>query len=108
MSVFTLEESKATGDLPSLCREVIKGHKANGKFDVSAITNGKADYTWIYFLMTQDCNLKCPYCYQPREFRQKDSGITREIIDSTMEFVVISKEKVLLEKHKPAGANKGG
>ena len=88
MSVFTLEESKATGDLPTLCREVIKGHKASGKFDVSAITDGKADYTWIYFLMTQDCNLKCPYCYQPREFRQKDSGITREIIDSTMGFVV--------------------
>ena len=84
MSVFSLEESKATGDLPSLCREVIKRHK----FDVSAITGNKADYTTIYFLMTQDCNLKCPYCYQPREFRQKDSGITREIIDCAMGFVV--------------------
>ncbi len=49
MSVFSLEDSKATGDLPTLCREVIKGHKASGKFDVSAITDAKVDYTWIYF-----------------------------------------------------------
>ena len=88
MSVFTLEESKATGDLPSLCREVIKGYKENGKFDVDAVTANKPDYTTIYFLMTQDCNLHCPYCYQPREFRQKDSGISREIIDCAMGFVV--------------------
>ena len=78
MSVFTLEESKATGDLPSPCRELIKG---KGKFGVDVLMADKPDYTTIYFLMTQDCNLKCPFCYQPREFRQKDSGITREIID---------------------------
>jgi uncharacterized protein len=36
--------------------------------------------------MTQDCNLRCAYCYQPKEFRQKDSGITRDVIDAAVDW----------------------
>jgi len=87
MSIFTLEETKTTGDLPSVCREVIKGYKNEGKFDIASITADKQEYTSVYLLMTQDCNLACPYCYQPREFRQKGSEISKAVIDDTVNFV---------------------
>lgn len=87
MSVFELKNSKAQGSLPDQCRDIIKRYKSDGMFDINSITNGRQDYTTVYFLMTQDCNLKCPYCYQPKEFRKKDSNISREIIDQTMAWV---------------------
>ncbi len=55
-------------------------------FDIGSITDGKQEYTTVYFLMTQDCNLRCAYCYQPKEFRQKDSGITRDVIDAAVDW----------------------
>lgn len=86
MPVFELKNSKARGDLPLQCREVIKRYKAEGMFDIGSITDGKQEYTTVYFLMTQDCNLRCAYCYQPKEFRQKDSGITWEVIDAAVDW----------------------
>jgi uncharacterized protein len=86
MAVFELEKSKAIGDLPLQCREVIKRYKDEGMFDIASITNGKQEYTTVYFLMTQDCNLRCAYCYQPKEFRQKNTAITKEIIDATIDW----------------------
>lgn len=88
MSIFTLEENKTSNDLPSVCREIIKRHKAEGKFDIASITADKQEYTSIYLLMTQDCNLSCPYCYQPREFRQKGVEISKGVIDDTVSFVL--------------------
>ena len=87
MAVFELKNSKAVGDLPSQCRDVIKRYKDEGMFDIGSITDGKQEYTTVYFLMTQDCNLRCAYCYQPKEFRQKDTAITQDVIDSTMDWV---------------------
>jgi len=87
MSIFTLEETKTVGDLPLVCRAIIKRHKDEGKFDIASITADKQEYTSVYLLMTQDCNLACPYCYQPKEFRQKGLEISREVIDDTVSFV---------------------
>lgn len=87
MSIFSLEDSKASGVIPENCRAIIKKYQEDGMFGVDAVVNNKQEYTTIYFLMTQDCNLNCAYCYQPKEFRQKDTGITKQIIDDTMEFV---------------------
>jgi uncharacterized protein len=87
MAVFELKNSKAVGDLPSQCRDVIKRYKDDGMFNIDSITNGKQEYTTVYFLMTQDCNLRCAYCYQPKEFRQKNTGITQDVIDATMDWV---------------------
>jgi uncharacterized protein len=86
MSVFTLEERNRT-DLPDVCRNVIRGYKDDGKFDISAITADKQEYTSVYLLMTQDCNLSCPYCYQPGQFRQKGAEISKRVIDDTVGFV---------------------
>lgn len=87
MSVFELKKSKSCGDLPSQCRDIIKRYKGKGMFDIDSITNGRQEYTTVYFLMTQDCNLNCPYCYQPKEFRQKNSDIPQSVIDKTMSWV---------------------
>ena len=87
MSVFELKNSNACGDLPSQCRDIIKRYKGEGMFDIDSITNGRQEYTTVYFLMTQDCNLSCPYCYQPKEFRQKNSNIPQDVIDKTMSWV---------------------
>lgn len=88
MPVFELKNSKASNDLPQLCRDVIKKYKADGMFDICSITNGRQDYTTVYFLMTQDCNLNCAYCYQPKEFRNKETMLSKEIIDDTMKWVL--------------------
>jgi uncharacterized protein len=87
MAVFELTKTKISGDLPLQCRDVIKKYKADGMFDICSITNGKQDYTTIYFLMTQDCNLNCTYCYQPKEFRNNDTPMSQRIIDDTMVWV---------------------
>lgn len=86
MSLFSIEESKSNGILPENCREIIKKYKAEGMFDISSITEGKQEYTTIYLLMSQGCNLKCPYCYQPKEFRDSNKVLTKEIIDDTVKF----------------------
>lgn len=88
MAVFELKDSKTGSDLPQLCRHVIKKYKTDGMFDVCSITHGRQDYTTIYFLMTQDCNLNCAYCYQPKEFRSKETMLTKEIIDDTMVWIL--------------------
>ena len=87
MAVFELKNSKSCGDLPSQCRNIIKRYKDEGMFDIDSITKGRQEYTTIYFLMTQDCNLNCPYCYQPKEFRRKDTEISQDVIDRTMLWV---------------------
>jgi len=89
MAVFELEKTGIKDGLPEQCREIIKKYKVDGMFDICSITHGRQDYTTIYFLMTQDCNLSCAYCYQPREFRNKEAVLTKEIIDDT--FVWVSK-----------------
>jgi uncharacterized protein len=86
MSVFTLE-GKKTVDFPTNCRDLIKQYKGEGMFDIGTIIDGKQEYTTIYFLMTQDCDLNCQFCYQPKEFRQKNTNISQKIIDDTMNFV---------------------
>jgi uncharacterized protein len=88
MSIFSLKDSKAQGTIPENCQAVIKKYQADGMFDVDAVVNGKQEYTTIYFLMTQDCNLNCAYCYQPKEFRQKDSNISKQVIDDTIDFAM--------------------
>jgi uncharacterized protein len=88
MAVFELEKAGVKGSLPEQCREVIKKYKADGMFDICSITHGRQDYTTVYFLMTQDCNLNCAYCYQPKEFRSKEAVITKEIIDDTMAWAL--------------------
>jgi uncharacterized protein len=88
MSVFSLEKSKALGSIPDNCKEIIKQYKTGGMFDISEITNGKQEYTTIYLLMTQDCNLNCSYCYQPKEFRQKNRLMTKKIVDDTVKFAL--------------------
>jgi uncharacterized protein len=88
MSIFSLEKSKANGTLPENCRELIKRYKTEGMFDISSITDGKQEYTTIYLLMTQDCNLNCTYCYQPKEFRQSNRIMSKKIIDDTVKFAL--------------------
>ena len=87
MSLFSLENSKASG-LTDQCREIIKKEKENGMFDPCTLTIGKQEYTTIYLLMTQDCNLSCSYCYQPKEFRQKHRVMPNKIMDDTVRFGV--------------------
>ena len=87
MSLFSLENSKASG-LTDQCREIIKKEKENGMFDPCTLTIGKQEYTTIYLLMTQDCNLSCSYCYQPKEFRQKERMMTKETVDATVRFAM--------------------
>ncbi len=88
MAVFELARTNITGSLPEQCRDVIKKYKSDGMFDICSITSGRQDYTTVYFLMTQDCNLNCAYCYQPKEFRSKEAVITKQIIDDTMTWAL--------------------
>ena len=88
MSVFTLDNCKTTGTIPDNCKEIIKRYKSEGMFDMASITNGRQEYTTLYLLMTQDCNLSCPYCYQPKEFRQKNRVMSNKIIDDTINFAI--------------------
>jgi len=87
MSIFTLKESKATNTLPEQCKNIIKKYLIDGKFDITKAFDNPQDYTTIYFLMSQNCNGKCSYCYQPKEFRQ-DINLSKKIIDDSMNFVL--------------------
>lgn len=85
MSVFEVKECK-TREIPENCREVIKEYAKKGMFGLNEVFGGR-EYTTFYFLMTQDCNGKCPYCYQPKEFRRTDKIMTKEVIDDSMDFI---------------------
>ncbi len=87
MSIFTLKNSKEKQELPEQCKTIIKQYLDEGKFDINNIFKNPRDSTSIYFLMSQDCNGKCPYCYQPKEFRQKIT-LSQKIIDDSMDFVL--------------------
>jgi len=82
MSIFNV--SKCENCIPDNCKKVIDGYAKKGMFDIKQILDG--DRLTFYFLLTQDCNGKCPYCYQPEEFRQKIT-MTKELVDDAMDFI---------------------
>ena len=86
MTIFSLKESKAPGEIPDNCKQIIKKYAENGMFDSSYMFKSN-EFLSIYFLMTQDCQGKCPYCYQPKEFRCVDKELTQKVIDDTMTFL---------------------
>lgn len=86
--VFEIAGSKVIGDLPVQCRDVIKQSKEFGMFDAKTIY--KQENITIYFVLTQACNLRCNYCYQPKEFRKSDSALSLKVAEDTMDFVIKS------------------
>lgn len=71
--------------LPEKCRDIIKRNIKKLKLDPQLIY--PHDGLTFYFLMSQDCNGNCPYCYQPKSFRQK-VNLSKKIIDDSMDFVL--------------------
>lgn len=87
MSVFSIVESAVADKrtLPEVCRNVIKGYIAQRGLSIKTLFD--SEFVTFYFLMTQDCNMHCPFCYQPKEFRIKKE-ITKKTIDESMEFIL--------------------
>jgi uncharacterized protein len=50
----------------------------------------------FYLLLSQDCNLNCSFCYQPKSFRSKNKEMTWEILEKTVNFALdnIPEEKL--------------
>lgn len=71
--------------LPEKCRDIIKNNIKKMKLDPSAVY--PYDGLTFYFLMSQDCNGGCPYCYQPKQFRKK-INLSKKVIDDSMEFIL--------------------
>jgi radical SAM protein with 4Fe4S-binding SPASM domain len=83
MSLFSIAESKSRQTLPEECRNLIRQWEQEGLFSIEDIFK---EFVTFYFILTQDCNGGCPYCYQPAEFRKK-LEMPSNIIDDTMDFV---------------------
>lgn len=71
--------------LPEKCREIIKKNVLKMKLDVNNLY--PYDGITFYFIMSQNCNGNCPYCYQPKSFR-KNINISKKIIDDSMEYIL--------------------
>jgi len=37
--------------------------------------------TYAVLFVTEDCNLRCPYCYVPKSPRRLDPAVGREVVD---------------------------
>ena len=71
--------------IPENCRALIKRNM--DRMRLSPEETYPHDTLTFYFLLTQDCNGGCPYCYQPKQFRKKIS-MSKKIVDDTMDFVL--------------------
>lgn len=82
VSIFSTKNIK--GEIPNNCKEVIKKYLEDGMFEIDKIFDGQS--TTFYFLLTQDCNGKCEYCYQPKEFRQPIK-MSKQVVDDSLNFI---------------------
>lgn len=82
---FTLKD-ELISNLPDKCRGILKTELAD--YGVSTITENRKQPLNIYLILTQGCNLSCPYCYQAKDFKNNNKQMTKEIIDSAVKFAV--------------------
>lgn len=72
-------------EIPQKCKDIIKANIKKMALDPNKIYSG--ENITFYFLMSQECNANCPYCYQPKQFRQ-DLRLSKKIIDDSMDFIL--------------------
>ena len=69
---------------------------------------GDYDTYWIFAIITRDCNLSCPYCY---ELKRKDYIETKRLIkfvEKTRKEIKKRRKKTLLDREKKIGVTIGG
>jgi organic radical activating enzyme len=82
---FSLKD-EPIDNLPEKCRSILKSELAG--YGVSTITENRQKPLNIYLILTQSCNLNCPYCYQSASFKSNAKQMSIETIDSAIRFAV--------------------
>jgi len=73
-----------------ICKKYYLSHYDNGVYNLEQIYQNRKrkEKINISFLMTQDCNAQCPYCYQHGSFRAEKGMMTKQIVDDSMDFIL--------------------
>lgn len=91
--LFTLKDEPIEG-LALKCRKIMQQEMAT--YGVDFITNDRTHTLNIYLLLTQGCNLSCPYCYQSKEFKANPNLMSKEVIDASIKFALKNFDEKLI------------